>query len=154
MYEFDSISSQPVKLFGKVLFFCTLWVVSIYVYLRPYACTEVQRYPENYSSGCSQPILLECSKIHFLFFVFRDSIKVYEFDGISSRPVKLFGKVLFFCTLWVVSNYAYLRALNFKGVLDVTALFATNSSFVYLLSWIILQKKFIAVRVSEELPLT
>ena len=74
---------------------------------------------------------------------------MYEFDGVSQRPVRLLLKVLFFCTLWLVSNYTYLRALTYKGVMDVLALYATNSSFAYLLSWIILQKKFLAVRVSD-----
>ena len=78
----------------------------------------------------------------------RENLKVFSEDGLTYRPLKVLAKVVSFSLLWVVTSYVYLRALDLKPCLDVITLFATNSSFVYLLAWILLQKQFMAIRVS------
>ena len=42
----------------------------------------------------------------------------------------------------------YIRSLNMQPALDCVAVFATASSFAYLLSWVVLHDRFIGVRVS------
>ena len=54
-----------------------------------------------------------------------------------------------FCTLWIFTKYVYIHSLRILFATDVMALFATNVAFVYLLSWVILQKQFVGVRVSK-----
>lgn len=54
-----------------------------------------------------------------------------------------------FCGLWVVTNYMYIYSLRILLATDVMALFATNVSCVYLLSWVILHEQFVGVRVSR-----
>lgn len=53
-----------------------------------------------------------------------------------------------FCLLWVVTIYMYTYALKILLSTDVLALFATNVSCIYLLSWVILHEQFVGVRVS------
>jgi solute carrier family 35 protein F3/4 len=50
--------------------------------------------------------------------------------------------------LWVLTNYMYIRALVALGSTEVISLFATNVSFVYLLSWVVLHEQFVGIRVS------
>lgn len=52
-----------------------------------------------------------------------------------------------FCILWVFTNYMYIMSLRILLATDVMALFATNVSFVYLLSWVILHEQFVGIRV-------
>ncbi|XP_076238880.1 solute carrier family 35 member F3 isoform X3 [Calliopsis andreniformis] len=52
-----------------------------------------------------------------------------------------------FCGLWVVTNYMYIYSLRILLATDVMALFATNVSCVYLLSWVILHEQFVGVRI-------
>lgn len=52
-----------------------------------------------------------------------------------------------FCGLWVITNYLYILSLRILLATDVMALFATNVSCVYLLSWVILHEQFVGVRV-------
>jgi len=54
-----------------------------------------------------------------------------------------------FCALWVITNYLYILSLRILLSTDVMALFATNVSCVYLLSWVILHEQFVGVRVSN-----
>lgn len=54
-----------------------------------------------------------------------------------------------FCLLWVGTNYMYILSLKILLATDVMALFATNVSFVYLLSWVILHEQFVGIRVSK-----
>lgn len=54
-----------------------------------------------------------------------------------------------FCGLWVITNYLYILSLRILLATDVMALFATNVSCVYLLSWVILHEQFVGVRVSS-----
>ena len=52
-----------------------------------------------------------------------------------------------FCILSVVTNYLYIKALKTLDCTVVTALFATNAPFVYLLSWVVLRQQFVGVRI-------
>ncbi|KAL0112357.1 hypothetical protein PUN28_011999 [Cardiocondyla obscurior] len=52
-----------------------------------------------------------------------------------------------FCGLWVITNYLYILSLRILLATDVMALFATNVSCVYLLSWVILHEQFVGVRI-------
>ncbi|XP_076634190.1 solute carrier family 35 member F3 isoform X1 [Colletes latitarsis] len=52
-----------------------------------------------------------------------------------------------FCGLWVITNYMYIYSLRILLATDVMALFATNVSCVYLLSWVILHEQFVGVRI-------
>ncbi|XP_070157737.1 solute carrier family 35 member F3 isoform X1 [Polyergus mexicanus] len=52
-----------------------------------------------------------------------------------------------FCCLWVITNYLYILSLRILLATDVMALFATNVSCVYLLSWVILHEQFVGVRI-------
>ena len=55
-----------------------------------------------------------------------------------------------FCLLWFATNYMYVHSLRIILATDVMALFATNVSCVYLLSWVILHEQFVGVRVSTK----
>ena len=57
------------------------------------------------------------------------------------------SRCLLFCFLWVGTNWMYMHALTILDATDVMALFATNVSFVYLLSWVILHDQFVGLRV-------
>ncbi|XP_070209721.1 solute carrier family 35 member F3-like [Littorina saxatilis] len=48
---------------------------------------------------------------------------------------------------WTLAIYAYIQALARLNPADVTSLYATNHSFVYMLSWIVLFEKFVAIRI-------
>ncbi|XP_012059292.1 PREDICTED: putative thiamine transporter SLC35F3 [Atta cephalotes] len=52
-----------------------------------------------------------------------------------------------FCSLWVITNYLYILSLRILLATDVMALYATNVSCVYLLSWVILHEQFVGVRI-------
>ncbi|KAL4716318.1 hypothetical protein ACJJTC_014798 [Scirpophaga incertulas] len=52
-----------------------------------------------------------------------------------------------FCLLWVVTVYMYAYSLRILLSTDVVALFATNVSCIYLLSWVILHEQFVGVRI-------
>ena len=58
---------------------------------------------------------------------------------------------LSFCLLSVLTNYLYIASLKVLDCTVVTALFATNASFVYLLSWVILHHQFVGIRVRSVL---
>ena len=47
----------------------------------------------------------------------------------------------------VLTNYLYIASLKYLDCTVVTAIFATNASFVYLLSWVVLRQQFVGVRV-------
>ena len=58
------------------------------------------------------------------------------------------GRCCLLCLLWVGTNWMYMYALSVLDATDVMALFATNLSFVYLLSWVVLHIQFVGLRVS------
>ncbi len=57
------------------------------------------------------------------------------------------GRCCLLCLLWVGTNWMYMYALSVLDATDVMALFATNLSFVYLLSWVVLHIQFVGLRV-------
>ena len=61
------------------------------------------------------------------------------------------SRCVLFCFLWVGTNWMYMHALSILDATDVMALFATNVSFVYLLSWVILHDQFVGLRVISRL---
>ncbi|CAH0583209.1 unnamed protein product [Chrysodeixis includens] len=75
------------------------------------------------------------------------------FDAFSDFKEKGFTFARFisrcglFCLLWVVTIYMYTYALKILLSTDVLALFATNVSCIYLLSWVILHEQFVGVRI-------
>ena len=66
-------------------------------------------------------------------------------------PETLTVQCLSFCLLSVLTNYLYIASLRVLDCTVVTALFATNASFVYLLSWVILHQQFVGIRVTWRL---
>ena len=52
-----------------------------------------------------------------------------------------------FCLVSVTTNYLYIKSLETLDCTVVTALFATNASFVYLLSWVVLRQQFVGLRI-------
>ncbi|XP_075975873.1 solute carrier family 35 member F3 [Anticarsia gemmatalis] len=75
------------------------------------------------------------------------------FDAFSDFKEKGFTFARFisrcglFCLLWVVTIYMYTYSLKILLSTDVVALFATNVSCIYLLSWVILHEQFVGVRI-------
>jgi len=83
--------------------------------------------------------------------VCRESAQVYAgADGIYTGSVyrSAVAKCVSFSLLWTLMSYAFVRSLHLICAVDAVALFATQSNFFYLLSWIILQRNFVALRVS------
>ncbi|XP_044757319.1 putative thiamine transporter SLC35F3 isoform X3 [Coccinella septempunctata] len=94
-----------------------------------------------------------------LFFISRISTKRCEsMSDILSECIRDFRdrgftlgrfmiRCIFFCLLWVGTHYMYILSLRILLATDVMALFATNVSFVYLLSWVILHEQFVGIRI-------
>ncbi|CAL1532488.1 unnamed protein product [Lymnaea stagnalis] len=78
--------------------------------------------------------------------VIRECIHVYKGSEEFHR-LPFLWKSLLFCFISSLTVYTYMRALQKLNASDCTALFAANHSFVYLLSWIVLFEKFIAMRI-------
>ncbi|KAI0221925.1 hypothetical protein LSAT2_026856 [Lamellibrachia satsuma] len=116
-----------------VVYFSTSWWVAIY---PAYVCART-------IATVGRPGLMDA---------FKDSFSVYGKEGASPRPVAVLGKVALFSFLWTFSCYLFLQALSLKKFfyVDVVALFASKSAFVFLMSWIILQKQFLAMRVKTQ----
>ncbi|XP_038051858.1 solute carrier family 35 member F4-like [Patiria miniata] len=75
--------------------------------------------------------------------LFREDQKIFGANGLTLR--NYFKYIAPFCVCWMGTNYMYIRALGIIHVTDVTALFATNTAFVYICSWIWLKEKFILI---------
>ena len=58
----------------------------------------------------------------------------------------LLSRSFLFCLMSVLTNYLYIASLKYLDCTVVTAIFATNASFVYLLSWVILHQQFVGIR--------
>jgi len=56
-------------------------------------------------------------------------------------------RCVIFCLLSVLTNYLYIKSLFVLECTVVTALFATNAPFVYLMSWVVLRQQFVGVRI-------
>ena len=61
-------------------------------------------------------------------------------------PGLLLSRSFLFCLMSVLTNYLYIASLKYLDCTVVTAIFATNASFVYLLSWVILHQQFVGIR--------
>ncbi|XP_011267589.1 putative thiamine transporter SLC35F3 isoform X3 [Camponotus floridanus] len=74
-----------------------------------------------------------------------ESLRGFRDKGFTGGRFLL--KCSLFCCLWVITNYLYILSLRILLATDVMALFATNVSCVYLLSWVILHEQFVGVRI-------
>jgi len=75
----------------------------------------------------------------------KDSVMAFRDKGFTLGT--FVGRCCLFCCLWVSTNWMYMHALSILNATDVMALFATNVSFVYLLSWVILHDQFVGLRI-------
>ncbi|XP_077990009.1 solute carrier family 35 member F4-like [Glandiceps talaboti] len=72
--------------------------------------------------------------------IFRQNEAIFGTKGLTWWSVlKLVGP---FCVCWAACNYMYVYALTVISAADVTALFASNTVFIYILSWIWLSETF------------
>lgn len=118
-----------------VLFFPIYFFVSLLMPNRNSAGTIIGESVRNFrEKGFTAGTLI----VLILSFIIRKSV--------SGR---FFMRCSFFCTLWVSTNYMYVYSLKSLLATDVMALFATNVSSVYLLSWVILHEQFVGVRVNQ-----
>ncbi|XP_071483684.1 solute carrier family 35 member F4-like [Diadema antillarum] len=68
----------------------------------------------------------------------KEDLQIYGTEGMLWwHCLRLTGP---FCALWMVTNYMYAAALKLKAPTDVTALFVTNTAFIYAFSWIWLEE--------------
>ncbi|KAL1123518.1 hypothetical protein AAG570_002595 [Ranatra chinensis] len=74
-----------------------------------------------------------------------DSLRNFREKGFTTG--RFMTRCCLFCLLWVGTNYMYVHSLRILLATDVMALFATNVSCVYLLSWVILHEQFVGVRI-------
>ncbi|XP_025089612.1 putative thiamine transporter SLC35F3 isoform X2 [Pomacea canaliculata] len=80
--------------------------------------------------------------------VLRESIAVYAgIQGQEARHWPHVWKTALLLFTWALALYTYFEALWRIEAADVTSLYATNHSFVYMLSWIVLFDKFVAIRI-------
>ncbi|KAK5650051.1 hypothetical protein RI129_001080 [Pyrocoelia pectoralis] len=77
--------------------------------------------------------------------IFSESVRDFRDKGFTAA--RFLTRCSLFCLLWVITNYMYIRALCILLSTDVMALFATNVSCVYLLSWVILHEQFVGIRI-------
>ncbi|XP_063911748.1 solute carrier family 35 member F3 isoform X2 [Zophobas morio] len=77
--------------------------------------------------------------------IFSESIRGYRDKGFTAG--RFMTRCSLFCILFVGTNYMYIMSLRILLATDVMALFATNVSFVYLLSWVILHEQFVGIRI-------
>ncbi|CAH2007200.1 unnamed protein product [Acanthoscelides obtectus] len=80
-----------------------------------------------------------------IFDILSESIRDFRDKGFTA--VRFMTRCSLFCILWVGTNYMYIMSLRILPATDVMALFATNVSFVYLLSWVILHEQFVGIRI-------
>ncbi|XP_066146522.1 solute carrier family 35 member F3 isoform X1 [Euwallacea fornicatus] len=77
--------------------------------------------------------------------ILTESIRDFRDKGFTA--VRFMTRCSLFCLLWVGTNYMYILSLKILLATDVMALFATNVSIVYLLSWVILHEQFVGIRI-------
>ncbi|XP_077990729.1 solute carrier family 35 member F4-like [Glandiceps talaboti] len=78
-------------------------------------------------------------------FIFRENESVFGSQGVLC--LAFFKYVGPFCVCWAATNYMYTYALGVISAADVTALFSSNTAFIYLLSWVVLKEKFVPLKV-------
>ncbi|XP_054266377.1 putative thiamine transporter SLC35F3 isoform X1 [Macrosteles quadrilineatus] len=123
----SSIHQQPMMIYDAPFFttwFCTNWTVLFFpLYMLCHLAT-------NRCKGGD---------------VLAESVRNFREKGFTAG--RFLTRCSFFCLLWVATNYMYIRSLRILLATDVMALFATNVSCVYLLSWVILHEQFVGVRI-------
>lgn len=62
--------------------------------------------------------------------------------------VQFIGRCTTLCCLWVLTNWLIAYSLKTLKATEVLTLFATTTSFLYLLSWVVLHQQFVGLRVS------
>lgn len=108
--------------------FCSLWTMLFFplylIALLPCYCTSNKARIKN---------------------ILTDSVQNFREKGFTLGT--FLSRSLMFCLLSVLTNYLYIKSLGVLECTVVTALFATNASFVYLLSWVILHDQFVGIRI-------
>ncbi|XP_072045616.1 solute carrier family 35 member F3-like [Amphiura filiformis] len=69
----------------------------------------------------------------------REAEKVFGRRGLNLKAFFILSGS--FCCCWAVTNYMYVYALGLIAAADVTALFASNTAFIYAFSWIWLHER-------------
>ncbi|XP_077297209.1 solute carrier family 35 member F3 [Arctopsyche grandis] len=77
--------------------------------------------------------------------IISESLRNFREKGFTAA--RFLTRCSLFCLLWVATTYMYLHSLRILLATDAMALFATNVSCVYLLSWVILHEQFVGVRI-------
>ncbi|XP_018903874.1 solute carrier family 35 member F3 isoform X2 [Bemisia tabaci] len=75
----------------------------------------------------------------------RESFQNFRDKGFTTA--RFLTRCSLFCMLWVGTSYMFVYSLRILLATEVMALFATNVSCVYLLSWVILHQQFVGVRI-------
>ncbi|KAK0165757.1 hypothetical protein PV328_004251 [Microctonus aethiopoides] len=105
--------------------FCTNWAV---LYFPVYFLCRIAK------TKCTNPTE-----------IIAESLRGFRDKGFTGG--RFLTRCSLFCVLWVATNYMYIHSLRILLATDVMALFATNVSCVYLLSWVILHEQFVGVRI-------
>ena len=81
-------------------------------------------------------------------FLFRDAEGVFGSRGLCLRT--FLTLTVPFAACWAVTNYLYVYALGLIAAADVTAIFSSNTAFIYVFSWLWLHERLVLlpVRVS------
>lgn len=66
------------------------------------------------------------------------------------NPLSLLTSTIMFTFIWIPTNYMYVRALMNIAATDVTALFSTAPTFVFLFSMCVLREPPLILRVSYD----
>ncbi|EEB11586.1 conserved hypothetical protein [Pediculus humanus corporis] len=85
------------------------------------------------------------SKCNSVGKIVSESFRNFRDKGFTAT--RFLTRCSLFCLLWVATNYMYVHSLKILLATEVMALFATNVSCVYMLSWVILHEQFVGVRI-------
>ncbi|XP_068623774.1 solute carrier family 35 member F3 isoform X1 [Battus philenor] len=125
---YNFTSKFPSHLYNAPFFtawFCTNWLILFYpLYL------------------IVMLIHNKCKSAHDIVF---DAFSDFKEKGFTFA--RFLSRCGLFCLLWVLSVFMYTYALRILLATDAVALFATNVSCIYLLSWVILHEQFVGVRI-------
>lgn len=86
-------------------------------------------------------------QVNTQIFYFSEAKQVFGSDGFTVKAIAL--QSIPFMILWIVANYSTSQALGHLPAGQTTAVFASCSSFVYLLSWVFLHVTFVPLRVTQ-----
>lgn len=73
--------------------------------------------------------------------IYRDSELIFGRSGLTVRSFSFY--IIPFTVCWFITNYMYVWALGLIAAADVTALFSSNTAFIYLFSWFWLKERLI-----------